>query len=110
MWAEWDRRKNNQIPANISKKVTTTLVADNIDWKNKHISGKETHNTNMILVQHELLSGIVGSKVNLKVIKLSKAIRLLFPLTIIRNQTHQTLLLIQLKMSGKVLSISSRLP
>ena len=33
MWAEWDRRQNDQMPENISKNVTTTLVADNIDWK-----------------------------------------------------------------------------
>ena len=51
MWAEWDKKQNAQIPANISKNVITTMVADNIDWKNKNISGKETHNTNMIHIQ-----------------------------------------------------------
>ena len=64
--AEWDRNQNKDIPANISKNVPTTLVADNIYWKNKSIGGEETHNTNCILIQHEVLSQNLGnSKVSL---------------------------------------------
>ena len=48
IWDKWDRLQNNQIPANISKRVPTTLVADNIDLKYKSINGRETHNTNRI--------------------------------------------------------------
>ena len=53
IWADWDRRQNSNIPSNIRKKTPTTVVADNIDWKNKDISGRETHNTNIILIQHQ---------------------------------------------------------
>ena len=59
-WAEWDRNQNSRIPANISKNIPTTLVADNIDWKNKSIGGRETHNTNCILIQHQILSDNSG--------------------------------------------------
>ena len=35
----------------MKKGVITTLVFDNIDWKNKDHKGKEIHNTNSILIQ-----------------------------------------------------------
>ena len=60
MWAEWDRKMNSNIPTNMSKNVPTTLVADNIDWKNKSITGTETHHTNRILVQHQTMSANFG--------------------------------------------------
>lgn len=54
-WAEWTQDHNSDIPSNIRKGQQTTHVADNIDWKNKEISGEnETHNNNSILVQHKL--------------------------------------------------------
>ena len=59
-WAEWDRGQNRSIPANITKNVSTILVADNIDWKNKPLSGIGTHNTNCILIQHQVLSQNIG--------------------------------------------------
>ena len=59
-WPEWDRGQNRSIPANITKNVSTILVADNIDWKNKPLSGIETHNTNCILIQHQVLSQNIG--------------------------------------------------
>lgn len=53
-WAEWSKNQQSYIPSNIAKGFQTTHVADNIDWKNKNISGKnETHNTNSILIQPE---------------------------------------------------------
>ena len=52
VWAEWDRAQNSNIPSNINPMIYTTIVADNIDWNNKGISGKQTHNTNIILIQH----------------------------------------------------------
>ena len=39
------------LPSNIEKGIITILVFDNIDWKNKDHKGKETHNTNSILIQ-----------------------------------------------------------
>ena len=42
----------------------STLVFDNIDWKNKDLRGKETHNTNSILIQPNLES-INRTKVDL---------------------------------------------
>ena len=53
-WAEWDRKQNTIIPPNIKKHTETTVIADNIDSKNKSLigTGRETHNTNVILVQH----------------------------------------------------------
>ncbi|MES9880765.1 MAG: hypothetical protein ABW185_07780 [Sedimenticola sp.] len=54
-WAEWSERQHSDIPSNITKGLPTTHIADNIDWKNKELSGtRETHNTNSILVQHKL--------------------------------------------------------
>ena len=42
----------------ISYKETVFIdVAENIDWKNKELSGyNETHNTNSILIQHKIRS------------------------------------------------------
>ena len=65
-WAEWDKKQNSCIPVNIAKGVPTTMVADNIDWKNKCISGKETHNTNCILIQHDSVTDRSRFKVNLQ--------------------------------------------
>ena len=44
---------SNLIPSNIISGVPTTLVSDNIDWKNKSIrgSGNKTHHTSCI--QHK---------------------------------------------------------
>ena len=52
------QEKKSQIPANISRGIPTTLVADNSDWKNKTTmgAGEETYNTNCILIQHKVLS------------------------------------------------------
>ena len=65
-WAEWDKNQHSSIPSNVSKMVPTTVVADNIDWKNKTIGGKETHNTNYFVIQHTALSNVSGAKVNLE--------------------------------------------
>ena len=54
-WAEWDQCENSYIPGNIKKGNITTHVADNIDWNNKTLSGKQTHHTNSILIQHKSL-------------------------------------------------------
>ena len=52
-WAEWSTNRCSIIPKNIQKGMTVTHVADNIDFKNKSIQpGRETHNTNSILIQH----------------------------------------------------------
>ena len=50
-WAEWSEQQSSLLPSNIEKGLITTLVFDNIDWKNKDHKGKETHNTNSILIQ-----------------------------------------------------------
>ena len=63
--ADWDREQNYNIPPNMKKHVNTTVVADDIDWNNKNISGCETHNTNGILVQHSSLSDASDSKCSL---------------------------------------------
>ncbi len=56
-WAEWGRHSSSEIPSNIMRGLPTTHVADNIDWKNKELSGyNETHNTNSILIQHKIRS------------------------------------------------------
>ena len=54
-WAEWSQYQSNLIPSNIISGVPTTLVSDNIDWKNKSIRGSsnETHHTNCILIQRK---------------------------------------------------------
>lgn len=54
-WAAWAEAQHSDIPSNIRKGIQTTHIADNIDWKNKDLGGKnETHNTNSILVQQKL--------------------------------------------------------
>ena len=51
-WAEWAEAQSTIIPSNIKVNIPTTLVADNIDWENKGLTGKEqTHNTNSALIQ-----------------------------------------------------------
>ena len=54
-WAEWSQYQSNLIPSNIISGVPTTLVSDNIDWKNKSIRGNsnEAHHTNCILIKHK---------------------------------------------------------
>ena len=54
-WAEWSQYQSNLIPSNIISGVPTTLVSDNIDWKNKSIRGSsnETYHTSCILIQHK---------------------------------------------------------
>ena len=54
-WAEWLEQQLPLLPSNIEKGYITTLVFDNIDWKNKDHKSTETHNTNSILTQ-EILS------------------------------------------------------
>ena len=54
-WAEWAENKSTIVPSNIEEKIVVTHVIDNIDWKNKDIHGKETHNTNSILIQQKTL-------------------------------------------------------
>ena len=44
------------VPNNIDENSIVTLVADNIDWKNKTFKGEETHNTNSILKKREYLT------------------------------------------------------
>ena len=52
-WAEWSTNRCSIIPKNIQKGVIVTHVADNINFKKKSIQpGRETHNTNSILIQH----------------------------------------------------------
>ena len=51
-WAEWAEAQSTIISSNIKVNIATTLVADNMDWENKDLTGKEqTHNTNSILIQ-----------------------------------------------------------
>ena len=64
-WAEWTERQSSLIPCNIHKGMAvTTLVFDNIDWKNNDLRGKETHNTNSILIQQNFES-VSNTKVDL---------------------------------------------
>ena len=49
--AEWSENTSSIVPANIKQGVVVTHVVDNIHWKNKNFKGKETHNTNSILIQ-----------------------------------------------------------
>ena len=50
-WGEWSGNTSNIVPENIKQGVVVTHVVDNIEWKNKSFKGKETHNTNSILIQ-----------------------------------------------------------
>ena len=63
-WAEWSEQQSSLLPSNIGKGLITTLVFDNIEWKNKDHKGKETHNTNSILI-HEIPSQCNFTRVNL---------------------------------------------
>ena len=40
-WDEWAEAQSTIIPSNIKVNIPTTLVADNIDWENKGLAGKE---------------------------------------------------------------------
>ena len=64
-WAEWDEKQNCSIPSNITKGLCTTHVADNIDWQNKSLSGKQTHNTNSIVIQNEISDSSEESHITL---------------------------------------------
>ena len=46
-------RTSLQLSHHIEENIVVTHVVDNIDWKNKDIRGKETHNTNSILIQQK---------------------------------------------------------
>ena len=54
-WAKWSENQSKLVPNNIDEDSIVTLVADNIDWKNKTFKGEETHNTNPILIQEDTL-------------------------------------------------------
>ena len=54
-WAEWSESQSKLVPNNIDEDSIATLVADNIDWKNKTFKGEETHDTNSILIQENTL-------------------------------------------------------
>ena len=54
-WAKWSENQLKLVPNNIDKDSIVTLVADNIDWKNKTFKGEETHNSNSILIQENTL-------------------------------------------------------
>ena len=62
--AEWSKQQSSLLPSNIEQGLITTLVFGNIDWKNKCHNGKETHNTNSILIQ-EIPSHCNFTRVNL---------------------------------------------
>ena len=51
-WAEWSSNHPPIITSNINKAITTTLLVENIDRKNKDLDFPETHNTNSILNQN----------------------------------------------------------
>ena len=63
-WAELSEQQSSLLSSNIEKGLITTLVFDNMDWKNKDCEGKETHNTNSILIQ-EIPSQCNFTRVNL---------------------------------------------
>lgn len=50
-WAEWVDKSTKLVPPNVKAKTTPTYVFDNIDFDNKNFHGKQTHNTNNILIQ-----------------------------------------------------------
>ena len=54
-WAELSENQSKLVPNNIDEDGIVTLVADNIDWKNKTFKGEETRNTNSILIQENTL-------------------------------------------------------
>ena len=66
-WAEWAEAQSTIIPSNIKVNIPTTQVADNIDWENKGLAGKEqTHNTNSILIQQTDASKASQSSIQLQ--------------------------------------------
>ena len=50
-WGEWAEQQSYLLASNIEKGLITTLAFDKIDGKNKDHKGKETHDTNSILIQ-----------------------------------------------------------
>ena len=40
-WAEWSENQSKLVPNDIDEDNIVTLVADNIDWKNKTFKGEE---------------------------------------------------------------------
>ena len=52
-WAESSEQLSPLLPSNIEKHLITMLVFDSIAWKNKDHTGKETHNTNLILRKYQ---------------------------------------------------------
>ena len=67
-WAEWAESQSSIIPSNIKPGIPTTMVADNIDWENKSLTGQDqTHNTNSILIQNDTHDdNLLKSPVSLK--------------------------------------------
>ena len=51
----WSENQSKLALNNIDEDSIVTLVADNIDWKNKTFKGEKTRNTNSILVQENTL-------------------------------------------------------
>ena len=51
----WSENQSKLVPNKIDGDSIVTLVADNIDWKNKTFKGEKTRNTNSILVQENTL-------------------------------------------------------
>ena len=69
--AEWAEAQSTFIPSNIKVNIPTNLEADNIDWQNKGLIGKEqTHNTNSILIQQTDASEARQSSIQLNLTKL----------------------------------------
>ena len=62
--AEWLEQQSPLLPTSIEKGLFTTLVFDNIDWKNKDHKCKEIRNTSSILTQ-EIPSQCNFTRVNL---------------------------------------------
>ena len=54
-WAEWAENESTIVPSNIEENIVVTRIVNNIAWKNKDIRGKETRNTNSILIQQKTL-------------------------------------------------------
>ena len=53
---EWSKKLSKLVPNNFREGVLVTHVVDNIIWKNKTFEGKETHNTNSIIMQQEYVT------------------------------------------------------
>ena len=52
-WAESSEQQSSLLSSNIERHLIPMLVFDSIDWKNKDHTGKETHNTNLILRKYQ---------------------------------------------------------